>query len=157
MVSIYEVSPVRRTILVIASLICCIGTAGVIFGFASLKPVLQAAGVYKDLCQEGEESCPEQNVRLSLMFTVASSATNIAALIIGFVLDHFGPKVSMISGSLLFGLACGSMLISSEYHVDLYIIGYTLFALGGPFIFLSTLHLSCAIPALSNLIMAALT
>lgn len=147
----------RRLILVISSFICCLGTAGVIFGFSSLQPVLEHAGIYAHLCPAGQTKCPAQSDRLMLMFTLASSATNLVSLPIGYTLDRFGPKKSMICGSLTFTLACVLFILSFVFTVDIYIPAFVLFAIGGPFIFLSTLHLSCAIPAYSNLIMAALT
>lgn len=50
-------------------------------GFAALKPILQAEGVYRNLCgQDDDDTCEAQDTRLNLLFTVASSATNVREL-----------------------------------------------------------------------------
>lgn len=48
-------------------LACCLAS-GVVFGFAALKPVLIAEGVYRNLCtedelQEGVDLCEKQDLR----------------------------------------------------------------------------------------------
>jgi len=45
-------------------------------GFAALKPILLDSGVYSHLC-EGQKTCKAQDTRLNLLFTVASSVTNV--------------------------------------------------------------------------------
>lgn len=46
-------------------------------GFAALKPILLDSGVYSHLCPSGESRCKAQDTRLNLLFTVASSVTNV--------------------------------------------------------------------------------
>ena len=82
----------------------------------------------------------------------------IASFPVGSILDRFGPKRTGILGSLLFLLGCVGFVTSLLSHQwDLVIPAFMLLALGGPAIFLSTLHLSQALPRFSSLIMALLS
>ncbi|KAL5361322.1 major facilitator superfamily domain-containing protein [Aspergillus floccosus] len=155
----FEVSPVKRICQVCIAVIYCFLSAGIVFGFAALKPVLIAEGVYRQLCppDNEEDVCYSQQLRLNLMFTIAAVATNVAALPVGAILDTHGPRVcgvigslSLIVGSLLFGLA-------TRFPFDAYIPGYLFLSLGGPFIFISSFHLSNTFPARSGLILSLLT
>jgi hypothetical protein len=47
-------------------------------GFAALKPILLDSGVYADVCDSHERTCKAQDTRLNLLFTVASSVTNVS-------------------------------------------------------------------------------
>lgn len=91
------------------------------------------------------------------MFTTAAIATNLSALPIGTILDTYGPRVCSIIGSCL--LAIGSLLFALARYIpfDAYITGYTLLALAGPFIYISSFHLSNTFSARSGLILAMLT
>ncbi len=82
---------------------------------------------------------------------------SVAALPIGALLDHFGPRLCGLVGSAF--LAIGSVLfaLASSTKTDLYIPGYLFLAFGGPFIFISSFQLSNAFPAHSGLILALLT
>jgi MFS family permease len=147
---------------IILSVIYCLFAAGIVFGYAALKPVLIREHVYRNLCTEDElkrgvRTCYDQEIHLNLMFTVAAVGTNVAALPIGAILDRFGPRVCGIIGSFL--LTIGSLLFAFAWQLpfDGYILGYLFLALGGPFIFISSFHLSNAFPKHSGLILALLT
>jgi len=132
--------------------------AGPIFGFAALKPVLVAQGVYKDLCPDDEPSCTAQDLKLNVMFTVAAGLTNIFALAVGFILDNKGPRVSGYIGSAL--IAIGSLLFANSDKIDFvdpYLYGYIFLAIGGPFVFISTFQLTNAVPQHSGKILAGIT
>jgi hypothetical protein len=91
------------------------------------------------------------------MFTTAAVATNVCALPVGAILDLYGPRISGVIGSLL--LAIGALLLALDALLpfDGYLPGYTLLALGGPFVFISSFQLSNTFPARSGLILALLT
>jgi len=91
------------------------------------------------------------------MFTIAAVATNVCALPVGTILDTFGPRISSIIGSIF--LAAGALLFGFAAHLpfDGYIPGYLLLALGGPFVFISSFHLSNTFPTRSGLILSMLT
>lgn len=143
-------------------MIYCLFSAGIVFGYAALKPVLIKEGVYRDLCTKDEldrnvHVCFAQEIRLNLMFTVAAVGTNVCALPVGALLDHFGPRLCGLIGSVL--LASGAALFAFAWQLpfDGYIPGYLLLALSGPFIFISSFQLSNAFPKHSGLILALLT
>lgn len=97
------------------------------------------------------------NGRLNLMFTIAAVATNVAALPVGTILDHYGPRVSGIIGSIC--LTIGALLFAFAWQLpfDGFIPGYFFLALGGPFIFISSFQLSNTFPQYSGSILALLT
>eukprot|EP01135_Chromosphaera_perkinsii_P011768 Nk52_evm14s2496 gene=Nk52_evmTU14s2496 len=131
--------------------------AGLIFGFAALKPILVKEGVYDYLCTEEKPApCEAQKLKLDLMFTIGAAATNAFALPIGTILDKFGPRVTASIGSVVFGVGCFLFGIASN-SLDLYIPGFVSLAIGGPFIFISLLHLCNLFPKYSGLIMGLST
>jgi MFS family permease len=91
------------------------------------------------------------------MFTIAAVVTNVSALPVGTILDAYGPRVSGIIGSIC--LALGAVLFgtASKLPFDGYIPGYLFLALGGPFVFIPSFHLSNTFPKRSGLILSMLT
>lgn len=145
-------------------MIYCLFAAGIVFGYAALKPVLKQEGAYQDVC--GTPNPDESNldeidtcveIHLNLMFTVAAVSTNVAALPVGTILDHFGPRISSILGALF--LIAGSLLMAYERALpfDGLLFGYLFLALGGPFTYISAFQLSNTFPTHSGLILALLT
>ena len=147
---------------IVIAVIYCLFAAGIVFGYAALKPVLIREHVYRDRCtqdelERGVRTCFEQETRLNLMFTVAAVGTNVAALPIGAILDHFGPRACGLIGSVF--LTIGSLLFAFAWQLpfDGYLPGYFFLGLGGPFIYISSFQLSHAFPKHSGLILALLT
>ncbi|KUJ22750.1 MFS transporter-like protein Fmp42 [Mollisia scopiformis] len=158
----FEVPKSKRILQVAISVFYCLFAAGIVFGYAAIKPVLIRERVYRDYCtkdelERGVRTCFDQEIHLNLMFTIAAVGTNVAALPIGAILDHFGPRLCGILGSFL--LAIGAVFFSFAYKLpfDGYIPGYLFLALGGPFIFISSFQLSNTFPKHSGLILALLT
>jgi MFS family permease len=144
------------------AIVYCLLAAGIVFGYAALKPVLIEEGAFKHLCTKEElekntSPCYAQELRLNLMFTVAAVSTNVAALPIGTILDLYGPRVCGIIGGVF--LAIGATLFSfgPRLTADLYTPGYLFLALGGAFVFISSFQLSNTFPKNSGLILALLT
>lgn len=143
----------------------CLFAAGPVFGFAALKPVLISQGVYKEVCEiEGadfnisEALCVEQDLKLNLMFTLAAVITNATALLVGSILDNYGPRITGILGSIF--IAFASLLLANGKSIvlfDAYLIGYIALAFGGPFVFISCFQLANSFPGRSGLILALLT
>lgn len=160
-----QVSLAKRIGQVSIAVVYCLLAAGIIFGYAAIKPVFIAEGVYRHLCTPEEvdqdvDVCFKQELRLNFMFTIAAVSTNVAALPIGIVLDRFGPHITSCVGCGL--LALGSLLLAfagaaASRGADLYIPGYLLLGLGGPFVFISSFQLSNAFPKSSGLVLAFLT
>ncbi|WPH01695.1 protein fmp42 [Acrodontium crateriforme] len=158
----FEVSKTKRILQVGIAVIYCLLAAGVVFGYAAIKPVLVDEGVYRDKCtkqelKDGVWICYEQELRLNLMFTVAAVSTNVCALPVGTILDRYGPRVASLIGTVF--LALGSLLFAfaGDIPFDTYILGYLFLALGGPFVFISSFQLSNTFPQHSGLILALLT
>ncbi|RYO94996.1 hypothetical protein DL763_003892 [Monosporascus cannonballus] len=153
-VGAFEVTQWKRILQVSVTVFYCLFAAGVVFGYAALKPVLKNEGAYHDVCH-GEYTCTE--MYLDLMFTVAAVATNVAALPIGAILDHLGPRVCGIFGATFLGIGALLMSFAQEMPFDGFLVGYLFLALGGPFTYISSFHLSNAFPRRSGLILALLT
>ncbi|KAK1810396.1 hypothetical protein LTR12_015239 [Friedmanniomyces endolithicus] len=157
-----EVSKAKRILQVGVAVVYCLLAAGIVFGYAAIKPVLVEEGVYRDKCtqdelDEGVWVCYEQELRLNLMFTVAAVSTNVAALPIGTVLDRYGPRIASIVGTFFLTLGALFFALAEDVPFDAYIPAYLFLALGGPFIFISSFQLSNTFPQHSGLILALLT
>ncbi|KAK4955470.1 hypothetical protein LTR66_013423, partial [Elasticomyces elasticus] len=160
----FEVGRAKRIAQVAVAVVYCLLAAGVVFGYAAVKPVLIREGVYRERCsreelEEGVWVCYEQEIRLNLMFTVAAVSTNVCALPVGTTLDRYGPRVCGLIGSSF--LALGALFLAFAWDAkpffDAYIPGYLFLALGGPFVFISSFQLSNTFPQHSGLILALLT
>ncbi|THC90612.1 hypothetical protein EYZ11_009927 [Aspergillus tanneri] len=158
----FEIGRTKRIVQVCLAILYCFFSAGIVFGFAALKPILIQEGVYRDRCSKGEleqdqEVCYGQEIHLNLMFTIAAVATNVCALPVGTILDTYGPHVSGIIGCIF--LTFGSLLfgLAPNLPFDAYVPGYLFLSLGGPFVFISSFHLSNTFPTHSGLILSSLT
>lgn len=153
----------KRLLQVSCAMVWCLVAAGPVFGFAALKPILIEQGIYKDRCDvtthDDDPSgvlCTNQDLALNGLFTVACMVTNISALPVGSILDKYGPRITGIIGAAIIML--GSLTLrSSVTFIDTYLCGYTLLALGGPFVFISCFQLANSFPKNSGLILALLT
>ena len=86
--------------------------------------------------------------------------TNICALPVGSILDKYGPRLTGIMGSFILMLAALSLKFAAKYAeswFDGYLMGYSLLALGSPFVFISCFQLANSFPKNSGLILALLT
>lgn len=144
-----------RVVQIACAILWCLFAAGPVFGFAALKPVLIAEGVYAELCET--ELCVAQDLKLNRMFTIAAVMTNVAALLVGNILDRKGPRVCGFIGSVCIALGALSLSGFLRFISDPYITGYVLMALGGPFVFISSFQLANSFPRYSGMILALLT
>ncbi|KAF4999522.1 hypothetical protein FGRMN_2391 [Fusarium graminum] len=143
-----------------------------LFGYAAIKPVLKLEGAYSDVCKlthyqiptgetratisdDPHDTCVE--IRLNLMFTVAAVGTNVAALPVGAILDHYGPRACGLLGCLFLTVGTLLMAYARALPFDGLLPGYLFLALGGPFTYISSFQLSNAFPRHSGLILALLT
>ncbi|KAL3264956.1 hypothetical protein ABHI18_000233 [Aspergillus niger] len=159
----YKVSTAKRLAQVIVTILACWFAAGVVFGFAALKPVLVAEGVYRDLCtadelRDGVEVCSEQDLRLNLFFTIGSITANVSALPVGTILDRYGSRICGFAGCLLLALGSSLMAYSfSQPQFDGYMAGNFFLALGGTFIFVPSFQIANAFPKYAGTIVALVT
>nr|RBQ96039.1 hypothetical protein FVER53263_08606 [Fusarium verticillioides] len=159
-IAAYKVSNLKRYVQVATGIIACWFAAGIVFGFAALKPILIKEGIYSDLCPvvDYRIPCAEQDMRLNLLFISASISANVSSLLAGSVLDRFGRRVCWLVSSVL--LAIGSLMMAISFsHPGFhgYLIGNILLAFGGTFIFVSSYQLANAFPKYSGLIVALVT
>ncbi|KAK1782075.1 major facilitator superfamily domain-containing protein [Copromyces sp. CBS 386.78] len=162
-VGAFQVPKWKRTLQVVVAVTYSLFAAGIVFGYAAIKPVLKREGAYQDVCRVdpndedpiSQDTCVE--IHLNLMFTTAAVATNVAALPVGAILDRYGPRVCGLLGAL--SLAIGALVMSFENKLpfDGLLFGYLFLALGGPFTYISSFQLSNAFPKNSGLILALLT
>lgn len=152
-------------------MLCCVLASGIVCGFAALKPILIAEGVYRSLCpadwspsdgDEGQLPCPEQDMRLNLMFILASITLNMSNMLGGWVLDNYGRRMCYVLAAAILFLGSGFMALAFQLgealgHFDGYIVGNLLLGLGGTFLFVSSYQLSHAFPRYSGLIVALVT
>ncbi|KAH8671599.1 FMP42 protein [Xylariales sp. PMI_506] len=167
-VAAYKISPARRVAQVVFAVVLCCLASGVVFGFASLKPVLIAEGVYRELCpasdsnEDGSDGaevpCAEQDMRLNLFFTAASITTNVSSLFAGTVLDRYGRRLCYILSANF--IAVGCVLLGYAFAIpefDGYLVGNMFLALGGTFLFVPSFQLANAFPKHAGLIVACVT
>lgn len=163
-VGAFQVSKGKRIAQVTIAVLYNLLAAGIVFGFAAIKPVFISEGVYRGRCTKQELDnqvwvCYEQELRLNFMFTIAAVSTNVCALPVGATLDRFGPRITSIVGVVL--LSAGALFLAFAAdlspHMDAYILGYLLLALGGPFVFIPSFQLSNTFPKHSGLVLALLT
>ncbi|KAI1264147.1 FMP42 protein [Xylariaceae sp. FL1019] len=150
----FEVPWWKRITQILCAVIYCLFAAGVVFGYAALKPVLKKEGAYQDAC-DGEDTCVE--IRLNLMFTVAAVVTNVAALPVGAILDHYGPRICGVLGAMFLAVGAVFLAFDKRMPFDGLLPGYLFLALGGPFTYIASFQLSNAFPQHSGLILALLT
>ncbi|KAK2004331.1 major facilitator superfamily transporter [Colletotrichum falcatum] len=166
-IAAYKVSNAKRWLQVATGIVACCLSAGIVFGFAALKPVLISEGVYRNLCDADDPSliedgkyvpCTKQDLRLNLFFLVASVTTNVSSLIAGFVLDRYGRRGCWIVSSTCLTIGCLLMATSqSIIGVDGYFLANVFLALGGTFVFVSSFQLAHAFPKHSGLVIALIT
>ncbi|KAF4974841.1 hypothetical protein FZEAL_8302 [Fusarium zealandicum] len=168
-IAAYKTSNAKRCAQVATAVIACWLASGIVFGFAALKPVLIAEGVYREFCEPNEKSilgldlepdvpCAEQDMRLNLFFISASISSNIASLFAGAALDRYGRRICWLASSL--SLTAGCLLMGSSFAIpefDGYLMGNVLLAFGGTFLFVSSFQLANAFPKHSGLVVALIT
>ncbi|KAK6201963.1 hypothetical protein LQW54_009176 [Pestalotiopsis sp. IQ-011] len=166
-IAAYRISPAKRVAQVVFAVIVCCLASGIVFGFASLKPVLIGEGVYRELCsanatKDGQDPfdvpCTEQDLRLNFFFIAASITANVSSLFAGATLDRFGRRVCYIASSLFITVGC--LLMGYAFAIpefDGYLVGNIFLALGGTFLFVPSFQLANAFPKHSGLVVAVIT
>ena len=81
----------------------------------------------------------------------------MGALLVGTVLDRFGPRICGFVSTVLLVLGSLCMAFSKDVPFDAFIAGSFFLALGGTFSFVPSFHLSNAFPKYQGLILALIT
>jgi MFS family permease len=154
-----DVSYNERSLRVIFGFIVAVLTTGVVLGLSPVTSVLVHEGAFHNLCPEGtpdDVTCQQQHAEFVDIFTVATSAFNLMSVVAGRLVDVYGPRLAMHIGGFLF--ASGAFIVGNTpdffFQLDGYMIGFLLLGCGGPFIFLSMLHLSNLFPLHSGAVTA---
>lgn len=160
-----------RTLQIVTALIYSLLSVGICFGFAALKPILIASGVYLDRCSsqdldpdlfvqvmQGSEvaRCIEQEIALNQMFTWAAVGTNVSAFPIGLILDRFGARTASMIGTVLMLIGSLGLSLASE-KLDIYVPAYTVLAMAGSFLLLASFSLASLVPSRAGLIVSGMT
>ncbi|KAI0828419.1 putative MFS transporter [Hypoxylon sp. FL0890] len=164
----YNVPAAKRAAQVAFAIVACWFAAGIVYGFASLKPILIYEGVYDGLCPPEEKPgagdgselvpCDAQDMRLNFFFIVASITTNASSLLAGWTLDRYGRRLCYVISSLF--MISGCLLMGFAFQIpdfDGYLVANILLSLGGTFVFVSSFQLANAFPRSSGLIVALIT
>jgi MFS family permease len=106
-------------------------TAGIVFGWASLLPILR---------QEGLHLTPSE---FASIFTHGAIGNYLSSLPFGYCLDRLGPKHCGMLASVLFALGLVLCSGASALCLD---VGFALLGFSGPAIQLPTLHLAKLFP-----------
>ena len=108
-------------------------SAGIVFGWASLYPVLRHEGVFA--------GSDQPTLAFSTAFTCGAIGNYVSNLPMGALLDSKGPRVTGITAAILMSIALALCSNAVNNGLSL-IIGYGLLGFAGPAIQLPTLHLS---------------
>lgn len=81
-----------------------------------------------------------------MMFVVASFFNFLGPVLLGIVLDLYGPRICSILSIMLIALGCGVFGISNQNSLPLFVPGMCLIAFGGPGTQNAIIHLSNLFP-----------
>ncbi|KAJ1470893.1 hypothetical protein T484DRAFT_1846094, partial [Baffinella frigidus] len=138
----FRLSPVAYLLLTLMQVMVA---GGVIFGWQALLPVLYEEGVYAASCPGGkldpEYPCQAQRTKLTLVFSVAGSASAVGALVAGVSMDLFGTKFArMMAGSITF---LGAILLGNAGPEDMFwFLGLACLGFGGNGLQITSFHIS---------------
>ena len=136
---------------------------GDVFGFASLYPVLYNEGVFADMCASDDEGecepsrsscCPAQQLRYTLLSSVAFFASDGVMVLYGELMDRCGPRFTFGCGITFawMGLALlgvGALLPSID---ALWYLGFGALGVAGPGVFMGCLVLGEVWPPLEPVV-----
>jgi hypothetical protein len=161
----------------IVNLLSCLSVllfSGIIYGWAPLYLILVAEGQYSELCPINSNNddviiavdkdaapattCPEQDLKLGVMFTLGQFLLNFSSLPVGFMLDHT-PKVAFyviagtinVMGLLLF--ACSDTKTGRDY----FLLSYALMAFSGSMTMLGAFPTTFLLPQHQAALLAAIS
>lgn len=121
---------------------------GITFGWASIDETILAASL-----EEGGAGLTRHET--TVIFSYASSVSMVSALVLGFLLDAYGPRVCSMVSSFIVALGC--QVFASSHGFAGFAFGTCLIAFGGPGVTSSIIHISNLFPNNENLAMSCLT
>lgn len=111
-------------------------TAGIVFGWASLLPVIRDEGTQCTYCTPRD---------FSRIFTCGAIGNYLSTLFFGTVLDRRGPRSTALLASCLFALGLVLCSLSDTGSTNL-LAGFALLGFSGPGVQMPTLHLANLFP-----------
>lgn len=117
------------------------------FGWASIDRTLLVAGLSKG----GTGLTPMETTTI---FAWASSIAMVSSLIMGLVLDKYGPRTASVASNLLVGLGC--WIFSSSNSFGGFALGTCTMAFGGPGISSAIVHIANLFPRNKFLVQSCL-
>lgn len=174
--------PVVQYAYIVAGMFCMLLCSGLVFGWSSLLLVLQAEGVYSELCPSNattiepvsatsfsfrtylssssnttvpEKMCAKQSLRFELVFICGLATVFFSTPLSGYILDSFGPRfLGHVASSLV---ALGALMLAFGYHttkLDLLIPGLIAIAFGGMATLLAVFPFARIKPQYTSIILA---
>ena len=134
----------------ILAIFACLQNAlagGLVFGWASIDRTLLVASA-----EEGGAAL--KPLQTTQIFSMASSVAMCSTLIMGFVLDRFGPRACSVISNLLIGTGCH--LFSKANTFQTFAVAACCMAFGGPGISYSLVHIANLFPKYQFLVMSIL-
>eukprot|EP00057_Strongylocentrotus_purpuratus_P005421 XP_003730938.1 PREDICTED: solute carrier family 43 member 3 [Strongylocentrotus purpuratus] len=138
---------------------------GIIFGWPSLVFVFIQLGYFSELCGDtnanatsslqlnnitdaqnlskpgGVESCPEQESRLQLIFSVTVAVQALCMFPVGFMFDYYGTRISRVVMSIIMLIGYVLMAFSSPTYPILVFPGTICFTIGGVIMLFSSMQI----------------
>ena len=160
-----------RTLLLVGTLWQSFFSTGIVYGWAGLLLLLQKHGVYSSLCagdgpaaaggsveaaaaaySEGGANCAERSVALNLIFSCGAVSAQASGVVVGAVLDRFGPRKTICLGNSVAIFASLLFAESPNTSSDIWTlpVGYALWGFGGNLIHLSGFSMANLFPAASR-------
>jgi LAT3 family solute carrier family 43 protein 3 len=130
----------------------------ILVGFQGLLPILNHEEQYHELCAttfnttdfntttSGSNVCPEQSVRMQLMFIVAVTVANMSNLVVGPIVDILGPRTLGFISSITGLIAMILLALSNSKTFDAFIPGYTIMGLSGVLCIMATMSVANLFP-----------
>lgn len=122
-------------------------TGGVLFGWASIDKTM--------LTTPGGKGSGLSFHETTLIFSWASCVAMVSSLILGVVLDCYGPRICSIVSSLIIAIGCQVFALSRSFSGLAF--GACLIAFGGPGITSSIIHIANIFPGTEYLVMSCLS
>ncbi|GKT22780.1 hypothetical protein ADUPG1_012222 [Aduncisulcus paluster] len=112
-----------------------------------------------------DPNCTERTLKLTNIFTSASTAAPIGSALTGtLLLDNYGPKitaslcVSIVTiGATIFSISLASAIASPNDFIDLFLPGFALIGLGSPATQVIMMQTSQLFPGSENVVMSAMS
>ncbi|XP_053307161.1 equilibrative nucleobase transporter 1 isoform X2 [Spea bombifrons] len=139
----------KHLLTLFTGLIECMCFAGITFGWASLMFVLKKENYFQDLCPSSgnqsvntTESCPQQDERFSLIFTIATFMNNFMTFPCGYIFDRFGTAVTRFIAISIYTAALLLIALSSADTAILLFPALPLLATGGILLMLTNMQVA---------------